>query len=106
MVTFIDFTETIEMNVVKDFDVSTGAVHLGYDKEGPGGWATGIPISPPEYRAKSPTKASATVEETPNSITFNLTDDWGNTHKLIVDGDEMNNPIVQRELEKVKNGTF
>lgn len=99
----ITFTSKVEKNTfnrVIELDLDNGSVNFG------GGdfsiFRTVIPISSPEYRAKNPSKVEIKAEETKKEIVFSIVDDWGKLYVIAIEGDEINNPIVQRELEKFR----
>lgn len=47
-----------------------------------GGYFTVIPISPPEYRKHTPTKARVVIEDDGGYTTFKIYCDWGQCHLM------------------------
>ncbi len=65
---------------VKEFDGKV--INLFTEPTLQGTFLTVIPISPFEYRKKSPTKAKVEVIEDLEWTNFIMTDDWGNKHTI------------------------
>ena len=65
---------------VKEFDGKV--VHLYTEPTLQGTFMTVIPISPFEYRKKSPTKAKVEIIEDLEWTNFIMTDDWGKKHTI------------------------
>lgn len=96
MVKFIDPTWNDEIHDnVNNLNLQNGVINIG-------NYCTVLPISSPEYRKKHPSPAKISVFEGVDEITFNITDDYDITYTLIIRGEEMKNPIVQREVGIVK----
>ena len=96
MVKLIDPTYQDEIHDnVNMLDLQNGVIDIG-------NYCTVIPISSPEYREKHPSSTNVEVTETETEICFNITDGYGKIYTLIITGEEMENPIVQREVKIIK----
>jgi len=100
MVKFVSFDEIVEYDTVEKLNVQRGLISL---RNYPGGgWGVCLPISSSEYREKHPTLAAVSVFVGIDEITFSITDDHGIAYNLTITGEEMENPIVQREVRLVR----
>lgn len=73
-------------------------VELGY-KEG-GSYFTCLAISPIEYRKTNPTKAKASVTKFDNVTIFDISDDWGEWHRMVIPNSLAS--IIERAISGLK----
>ena len=94
----------VEYDRIGELDLQNGVISLRNSKGGD--YITVLPVSSPEYRKKhhpDTWQDQVKVVITPMAITFNIVDDYGKHYTLIITGDEMKDPIVQKEIENATN---